>query len=150
MQFFNYWYCLGIQANVTVEDSQIGNDFVAELVSSHPFTLPSTDLARLLVIRTAKIKKKNDRLFEQMGLSNVTETTTPSKKIFLSKQNKILKRTVDSEGNIFRFDHIFLLAFFSLLIYTESWKYLLWENSHFWVVVWKCHLDTKENYTKIE
>ncbi|CAF4534735.1 unnamed protein product, partial [Rotaria magnacalcarata] len=73
-----------IQLNETVHDSLAGNDFVAELPSHHQFNLRTFDLAKLLVIRTAKNNKKKDRLFKQMGLSNVTDITTPSRKIFLS------------------------------------------------------------------
>jgi propanediol dehydratase large subunit len=95
---------LGIQLNVTVADSQVGDDFIAELSSCHEFTLRPVDLAKLLVIRNKKINKKKARLFEQMGLSNVTENTT-SKKIFISKQNKLTKSTINktagSKGNIY-------------------------------------------------
>ncbi|CAF2148336.1 unnamed protein product, partial [Rotaria magnacalcarata] len=89
----------GIQLNETVHDSLAGNDFVAELPSHHQFNLRTFDLAKLLVIRTAKNNKKKDRLFKQMGLSNVTDITTPSRKIFLSKQTKLLKSTINTTVN---------------------------------------------------
>ncbi|CAM4769922.1 unnamed protein product [Rotaria magnacalcarata] len=88
-----------IQLNETVHDSLAGNDFVAELPSHHQFNLRTFDLAKLLVIRTAKNNKKKDRLFKQMGLSNVTDITTPSRKIFLSKQTKLLKSTINTTVN---------------------------------------------------
>ncbi|CAF4583183.1 unnamed protein product [Rotaria socialis] len=88
-----------IQLNETVHDSVAGNDFIAELPSHHQFNLRAVDLAKLLVIRTAKNNKKKDRLFRQMGLSNVTDITTPSRKIFLSKQTKLLKSTFNTTVN---------------------------------------------------
>ncbi|CAF5188586.1 unnamed protein product, partial [Rotaria magnacalcarata] len=110
-----------IQLNETVHDSLAGNDFVAELPSHHQFNLRTFDLAKLLVIRTAKNNKKKDRLFKQMGLSNVTDITTPSRKIFLSKQTKLLKSTinttVNSQGSLFQFNHIFGVTFFVPMLY---------------------------------
>jgi hypothetical protein len=62
------------------------------------------DLAKLLVIRNKKINKKKDRLFEKMGLTNIINDRTTSKKIFISKQNKIATSTINkttvNEGNI--------------------------------------------------
>jgi hypothetical protein len=85
------------------------------------FHLQPVDLAKLLVIRKEKIKKKNDRLFEQMGLSNTTNATATSKKIFLSKQTTQSKSDIDSNttrnGNTFRFHHIFELhSFFTHVV----------------------------------
>ncbi|CAF4174369.1 unnamed protein product [Rotaria sp. Silwood2] len=93
-----------IQCNVTFENSQANDDFVAELPSSYQFKLQPVDLAKLLVIRSKKINKKMTRLYKEMGLSDVTDDTTTSKKIFISKKNKSVKSTINktagTEGNI--------------------------------------------------
>ena len=95
----------GIQLNENVQDSQIVNDFVALLPATHQFTLRPVDLAKLLVIRTQKLKNKKDRLLEKMGLSDNMSIQTTSKKIFIFKQNNVLNtnigQSVDSESNIF-------------------------------------------------
>ena len=48
----------GNQPNATVNESIGGDNSVAQLPSSHQFNLRPVDLAKLLVIRTEKIKKK--------------------------------------------------------------------------------------------
>lgn len=83
----------GNRENAAHDDSLAAGDFVAQLSSSYQFNVSSTDLAKLQVIRKAKNDKKKKRQLQQMGLFYETTKTIPSKKIFLSKQAKLLKST---------------------------------------------------------
>ncbi|CAF3205771.1 unnamed protein product [Rotaria sp. Silwood2] len=83
-----------IQLNENIQDAEIGNDFVAETPVLHQFHLRSLDLAKLQLIRAEKTKKKKNRLLEKMGLFNESDIPTNAKKIFISKQAKILKTTL--------------------------------------------------------
>ena len=60
--------------------------------------------------------KKKNRLYQQMGLLNESDSTTASKKIFLSKQAKLLNSTINKtmgkDGSLFRVEDIFDFTFF--------------------------------------
>lgn len=82
--------------NAAHDDALAAEDFVAQLSSSYQFNVSSTDLAKLQVIRKEKNDKKKNRQLQQMGLFYETTKTISSKKIFLSKQARLLNSTVIS------------------------------------------------------
>lgn len=85
---------LGNRENATHDDALAAEDFVAQLSSSYQFNVSSIDLAKLQMIRKEKNDKKKNHQLQQMGLFYETTKTISSKKIFLSKQARILNETV--------------------------------------------------------
>jgi hypothetical protein len=84
----------GVQLDMSIISSTFADDFVAELATSHQFKLQAVDHAKLLKIRIEKINKRRARLFEQMGIP-LQENKMRPKKIFLSKQSRLVKNMTD-------------------------------------------------------
>jgi hypothetical protein len=56
--FLFIFIILDNQPNLTVEDSQLLDDFTAELSSHHEFSLQPADLAKLLTIQKKRLTRK--------------------------------------------------------------------------------------------
>ncbi|CAF2908496.1 unnamed protein product [Rotaria sp. Silwood2] len=69
-----------IEQNVTVEDLQVYDDFIAELSSSYPFKLQPVDLAKLLMIRsicTFSVTSANHRQLLRCNLRCIDHPVCP-------------------------------------------------------------------------
>ena len=84
----------------TDEALQYEDDFHTKLPSSYEFNVQPVDLVKLKSIRTTKINKKRDHLFEKMGLPLPSRNKRQKRKIFLKRRSQVTCNTVGQDANI--------------------------------------------------